>query len=224
MKDLIVIGNGSFSKLLSYYVTECGERQIVAFSVDSAYIDRKEMDTSSGTVNVFPFESIEKMFPPDRFEVILGIGYSNMNQVRRDMFLRCKKKGYRVASFIHPTAVIAKNVEMGEGNIILEQSVIQPFVMLGRGNLIWHSVKIAHDGVVGSFNTLCQNTSIAGASCVEDNCFFGNSCTVFGGLTIAESTLIGAGAIVKRSTKSYEAIVPARSVSLSNRKSTDFDI
>lgn len=67
--------------------------------------------------------------------------------------------------------------------------------------MIWHSVKIAHDDVIGSFNTLCQNTSIAGASCVEDNCLLGNSCTVLGGLTIAKGALAGAEAIVKKDTK-----------------------
>lgn len=175
-----------------------------------------------GGVNVFPFEHIEKDFPPENYEVILGVGYSMMNQVRKDLFFRCKKKGFDIASFIHPSALISKGVEMGEGNIILECSVIQPFVTLGRGNLIWHSVKIAHDGVIGNFNTLCQNTSIAGASCVEDNCFLGNSCTVFGGLSIAKDTLVGAGAIVKRNTKPYEVIVPAKSISLADKKSTDY--
>lgn len=42
LKDLIMIGNGSFAKLLSYYVTEYGGRRIAAFSVDSAYIDKTE--------------------------------------------------------------------------------------------------------------------------------------------------------------------------------------
>lgn len=145
-----------------------------------------------------------------------------MNQVRKDLFSRCKQKGYSIASFIHPTAVISRNAKMGEGNIILEQSVIQPFVTLGRGNLIWHSVKIAHDNVINDFNTLCQNMSIAGASCVKNECFFGNSCTVFGGLTIATGTLVGAGAIVKNSTNPYEVIVPAKSITLVGRKSTDY--
>jgi len=123
LKDLIMIGTGSFAKLLSYYVTEYGGRRIAAFSVDSAYIN--ENRTFVLGVNVYPLESVEKTFPPDRFEVILGVGYSKMNQVRKDLFSRCKQKGYTIASFIHPTAVVSKDAKMGEGNILLEQVIVK---------------------------------------------------------------------------------------------------
>lgn len=223
MKDLIIIGNGSFARLLHYYVTEYKEWKVAAFSVDKAYIGKGASICPDG-INVVPFETLEKEFPPENYEVLLGIGYSKMNQVREDLFFRCKQKGYTVASFIHPSALISKGVEMDEGNIILEHSIIQPFVTLGKGNLIWHGVKVAHDDVIGNFTTLCQNTSIAGVTYVGDNCFLGNSCIVLNGLTIAKATLVGAGAIVKKDTEPYEVIVPARSVSLADRKSTDFGI
>ena len=225
MKNLVIIGNGNFARQLNYYITEYDSRRVAAFSVDSAYITENRTlvpPGGGGRVTTLPFESIENELPPDCFEVILGMGYSKMNQVRRNLFLRCKQKGYTVASFVHPTAVISKGVQLGEGNIVLEQSVIQPFVRIGKGNLIWHSVKIAHDNAIGDFNTLCQNTSIAGASCVGDNCFLGNSCTVFGGLSIADYTLAGAGSVIKKDTKPYEVTVPARSISLNCKKSTDY--
>ena len=221
MKDLVIIGNGSFARQMCYYITEYDSRRVAAFSVDGAYI---QSDTSvlDGGGAVVPLETVEEEFPPDRFEVLLGIGYSKMNQVRRELFLRCKEKGYTIASFIHPTAMVSKGVKLGEGNIILECGVIQPFVTLGDGNLLWHGVEIAHNNMLGSFNTLCQNTSIAGASRVGDHCFFGNSSIVFGGIRIADYTLVAAGAILKGDTKPYDVVVPARSVFLKGRKSMDY--
>lgn len=221
MKDLIIAGSSSFSKLLYHYVTEYGNRKVAAFSVDQIYIMTDEDRCLMG-INVVPFENIEKEFPPENHEIILGIGYSKMNQVRRDIFLKYKKKGYMFASFIHPTALIAKEVEMGEGNIVLEHSIIQPFVTIGNGNLIWEDVKLSHDNKIGNFNTLAQNVSISGMSCIGDNCFLGNSCTILNGIKIADYTLAGAGTIVKRNTNPYEVIVPARSISLEGKKSTEY--
>jgi len=220
VKDLIIIGNGNFAKLLYYYLAEYSERRVAAFSVDSAYI--KEDVCSIAGINIVPLEFLKEQYPPENFELILGIGYTKMNQTRKDLFLRSKKAGYTVASFIHPTAIVSKNAVLDEGNIILEQCVIQPFVKLGKGNLIWHSVKLAHDDVIGSFNTFCQNTSIAGVTQVGDNCFLGNSCTVLNRINIADFTLVGAGAVLKRDTDPYEVIVPARSVLLQDKKSTDY--
>ncbi len=45
-KDLVIIGNGSFAKLLGYYITEYSEYNVKAFSVNSEYL--LKMNNSSG--------------------------------------------------------------------------------------------------------------------------------------------------------------------------------
>lgn len=221
MKKLVIIGTGSFAGLMCYYAQEYGHRQVAAFSVDSAYLDQNACSIGGG-VDVVPLETLERTFPPEDYEVLLGVGYSKMNQVRAGLFSRCKEKGYTVASFVHPTAVVAKGVELGEGTVLLEGSILQPFVRLGKGNLIWHGVRVAHDTTLGDFNTLCQGTSIAGICQVGSSCFFGNGCVTLGALKVADYTLVGAGAVLKGDTRPYQVIVPARSVILEDRKSTNY--
>jgi len=167
-------------------------------------------------------EHIEEQYPPTEYEVILGVGYSRMNTVRQNLFNICKEKGYHIASYIHPTAVISKDAELGEGNIILENTLIQPFVKLGRGNLLWYNVSVAHNGQIGDFCTLAGGASLAGFVTVENNCFLGNSSMVFGRVTLAEYTLLGAMAHVKEDTQPNQVILPVRSVTLEGRVSTEF--
>lgn len=220
-KDLVIIGNGSFAKLLHYYLTEYSEYNVKAFSVNSKYLPEMN-DSSGGGVSIVSFEDLETYYPPNEVEIILGIGYSQMNDVRKKMFFACKEKGYDIASFVHPTAVVSKDIVLGEGNIILENTVIQPFVEIGAGNLFWHNVKIAHDDKIGSFNTFAQNTSVAGVVNVGNNCFLGNSSIILNRKNIADYTLVGAGAICKADTNPYDVIVPAKGVVLENRKSIDY--
>ena len=145
-----------------------------------------------------------------------------MNDVRKKMFFACKEKGYNIASFIHLTVVVSKDIVLGEGNIILENTIIQPFVEIGAGNLFWHNVKIAHDDKIGSFNTFAQNTSVAGVVNIGNNCFFVFLSIILNRKNIADYTLVGAGAICKADTNPYDVIVPAKGVVLENRKSIDY--
>jgi len=222
MKDLVIIGNGSFARQLLYYLQEYSDRKVAAFSVDRAYIEVAPQNVHEGGISVVPLETVQDEFPPSQYEVIMGIGYSRMGAVRERLFARCKEKGYTIASYIHPTAFISKGTVMGEGNIILESSIIQPFVKIGDGNLILYGVKVAHDDRIGNFNTLAGNTSLCGLVNIGNNCFLGNSCMIRNRIQISDYTLVGAGAIVKQDTKPYDVIVPARSIALNNKKSTDY--
>jgi len=180
------------------------------------------MDLGNVCLPVVALEHIEEYYPPAEYEVILGVGYSRMNDIRQNLFNICKEKGYYVASYIHPTAVISKDAKLGEGNIILENTLLQPFVELGRGNLLLYNVSVAHNDKIGDFCTLTGGTSLAGFVTVENNCFLGNSSMVFDHVTLAKYTLLGANAYVKKNTKPYEVIVPARSLTLEGRVSTEF--
>lgn len=170
---------------------------------------------------IIPFEKVEEYYLPHDYDVILGVGYSKMNTVRKTLFLACKEKGYSIASYIHPTAFISNDVELGEGNIILENCLIQPFVTIGDGNLIWDNVAITHNDRIGNFNTFSGNAGLSGFVTVGDHCYFGKYSMAFDKIKIADFTLIGAGAFVKRDTKPFDVIVPAHSVTLEGRRSID---
>lgn len=220
MKPVVVIGAESFAELLFFYLKNYSKREIVAFSVHSQYIKR-DQETFCG-LPIIPFERLEVYYPAYNYDVILGLGHSKMNTVRKTLFFACKEKGYSIASFIHPTTFISKDAVLGEGNIILENSLIQPFVTIGDGNLLWDSVAITHNDRIGNFNTFAGNTGLSGFVTVGDHCYFGKHSMTFDKLQIADFTLIGAGAFVKRNTKPYDVIVPVRSMTLEGKRSTDF--
>ena len=47
-KDLVIIGNGSFAKLLGYYITEYSEYNVKAFSVNSEYLLKMNNSSRGG--------------------------------------------------------------------------------------------------------------------------------------------------------------------------------
>ncbi len=217
MKNLIICGNGDFARMLKYYVQTDGGRSVACFTVNREFVQ----DRTFCGLPLVPFEELATSYPPDSYEILMGVGYSKMNDVRKGLFRQCKEAGYDIASYIHSSCVVHTD-DIGEGNVLLENCLVYPFVCIGDGNLMWDHVVISHDCVVGDFNTFAGSSDLSGYVTVGNNCFLGKGCVVRNGTTIADYTLIGATAYAKGKTNPYDVIVPARSVALQHKRSTDF--
>lgn len=217
MKKIIIFGNSNFAKLMKWYIENDTDREVECFCVEERFITQSYFEK----LKVVPFEHIEEKYTPDKYEILIAIGQSGMNNIREKIFNKCKSKGYHVASYIH-SSCIQSNSKIGEGNIILEKTLIQPYAEIGNGNLIWYGVLIAHDDVIGNFNTIAGGVSLCGFVHIKNNCYIGNASMIHEYTIIDDYTLVGAGAYVKESTSKYDVVVPARSVILEGRKSIEF--
>lgn len=216
MKNIVILGNNDFGRLLNYYVSVDDSRQAVAFTVNKEYIK----ENTFCELPVVPFEDVEAIYPPREYEILIAIGNSKMNDVRKKMYYECKKKGYTVASYIHSSCSIHTK-DIGEGNILLENCLLYPYSKLGNGNLLWDHVLISHDCIVGDFNTFSSYADLCGYVKIGNNGYFGKHCILNDYMEVADYTLVGAAAYAKGKTEVYDVVVPARSIVLENKKSTD---
>ncbi len=214
---LIIFGNEDLARLVYYYVKKDDPtRTVEAFTVNEKYIKEE----SFCGLPVIPFENIEKMYPPEDYEILLAVGYSHMNDIRKTIFEKCKEKGYNLANYIH-SSVSNNDIEMGEGNIILESCLLYPYAKMGNGNFLWDHILISHDVVVGDFNLFTSYADTSGYVTIGNNCFLAKHCIIKEHVKIADYTLVGANAYVSKDTNEYDVIVPARSLTLENKKSTN---
>lgn len=217
MKDVVIFGANDLGRLLKYYMeSDNDERRVVAFTMNKQYIKEKNFYN----LPVVAFESITSEYPPDKYEILIAIGNSKMNDIRKKVFCDCKKLGYTVASFFHSTCSIHSD-DIGEGNIFLERCMVYPFASIGRGNLLWDNVLISHDCTVGDFNTFSSYADLCGYVTIGNNGYFGKHCVINEHSQIADYTLVGAMGYAKGITKPYDVVVPARSIVLDHKKSTD---
>lgn len=216
MKNLVIFGTNDFGRLLKYYIEKDDNRKVEGFTVNRNYIQEDEFLG----VPVVPFEEIESKYSPEKYEILIAIGNSKMNDVRKNVYMQCKEKGYTVASYIHSSCSIHSN-DIGEGNILLENCLVYPYAKIGNGNLMWDHVLISHDCTVGDFNTFSSYADLCGYVKIGNNGYFGKHCILNDFMEIADYTLVGAAAYAKKNTKPYDVVVPARSIILENKKSTD---
>lgn len=204
--------------MLAKYIEETSSGKVLAFTVDKSFIS----DNYLHEFPVIPFDDIEEKLSMDDVEFIIGVGYKSMNSVRESIYNRIKSKNYRIGNFIHPNAIVEAN-QIGEGSVILSGAYIGKGAIIGNGNIFWNNCNISHDAVIGDFNYFAPSTTFGGFVTVRNKCFFGLGSIVKNGVSVLDSTLVGAGAYLDKNTDPYDVYVPAKSLKL-KYKSFDMNI
>lgn len=213
-KKTIIVGNSSFAELIYGYALEDGESDIVGFTVEGDYINNKHLLG----LDVMPYDCIEQYYSPEEVQLLLAVGYNRMNQTKKKLYDLYSKKGYRFTNYIHKSSIIASNLELGTGNIIMEGVVLGRNCHLGDGNLIWSGSIVSHDNILGSFNNIGPGTVFAGKCVIGDRNFFGVNSSVINGLSIGNGNLIGAGACVTSDLKNELVYLPHKGFVLEGKK------
>ena len=87
-RKCVIFGTTDFGKMLRYYFEKYADVQIVAYTVDKAYL---ESDTYDGLPAV-AYEEVEKAYPPTEYTMVIALGYKKMNQIRQQKFEDAKRK------------------------------------------------------------------------------------------------------------------------------------
>lgn len=218
MKKILIYGTGQYADIIYHMAHEVLQYEVAAFVLDKEYI----ADESYLNKPTVAMEQIKKVYPPDGHDMVIGfIGKEMFNQ-RKKKYELCHEMGYRMPNLIHPKAIIASNVKLGSGNVIFEHVSVGPYSILGSGNIFWNGCNIAHHANIGNYNNFAPGMATAGITTIGNNCFMGVNSATNNYVTIADYTLVGAGAYVSHDTKLYDVIVPAKSITLEGKKSTDF--
>jgi sugar O-acyltransferase (sialic acid O-acetyltransferase NeuD family) len=177
----------------------------------------------SWTSPTYTWEQALEKFPSDRFGMFVAIGPSQMNNVRKEKFIRAKAAGYKCVSFVSERASYLTQHEIGENCFIFEDNTIQPYVKICDNTILWSGNHIGHDSFISSHTFITSHVVVSGHVTVEENCFLGVNATIHDHLRLARYTLVGAGAVIGSDTKEYEVYVPERSKCLT-KKSTEIDL
>ena len=167
-----------------------------------------------------PFEDL--IWHKENISILIGIGYNNMNNIRKKVYRQVKNAGFEICSFIHPSSVIADNVSLGEGSIVMANTIIEPFVKIGDCNIFWSNAVITHNNNIGNFNFFGAGCTIAGECEIGDCCFFGTNATVRNNIQISDKTLVGAGTYINCNTLKGEVYSAAGTI-LRDKDSSFYD-
>lgn len=115
---------------------------------------------------------------------------------------------------VHPHSAIARDVELGEGTVVMAGVVINSEARVGRFCILNTSCSLDHEAEMGDFSSLAPNASLGGNVQVGPFAAVGLGAAVIHGIRIGEHAVIGAGATVIDDVEPYSVAygTPARSV------------
>jgi sugar O-acyltransferase (sialic acid O-acetyltransferase NeuD family) len=197
-QKVLIFGCGDFAELISYYINHDSEDLLVeAFVVDDSYLNEGE----KSSIKILKWSDVMNNYPPADYQFLLGVGYRSMRD-REVLFNKIKQKGFDFANYIH-SSVRLNNAKFGQGNIVLMNVTIEPFVEIGDNNVIWSDTLLGHHAIINSHNYIAAKCLIGGKTVTEDGCFIGNGVTTINSLNFSKETYLVAGSVILSNTESY---------------------
>lgn len=135
------------------------------------------------------------------------------NNTKAKIYNRIKNTRIRFINIIHPTALISRSATIGIDNIIGPYTVIGPTTIIGNHSYVGSHSNIGHDTQVDDHCSIMPGCMISGNVILKEASFIGTGAKILQGLTIQKNSIVGAGAVVTKSTLVKETVVgiPAKS-------------
>lgn len=155
------------------------------------------------------YSVIGTSYDVDDGDVIVAIGNARF---RRKISERYAEK---LITLIHPDAVIADDVKIGNGSVVMAGTVINPGTVIGDGCIINTGATVDHDNEIGSYCHISVGSHLAGTVHIGYETWIGAGAVVSNNVNICSCCMIGAGAVVIKDIDvpgTYVG-VPAKSIS-----------
>jgi sugar O-acyltransferase (sialic acid O-acetyltransferase NeuD family) len=216
-EKLIIVGDSAFGEIAYEYFTYDSNYEVVAFSVEKAYVKRDKLFG----LPVVPFEDLERQYSPKEHKVFVALTYIKLNTVRTRLFTEAKAKGFHIVSYVSSKAFVWRNVKIGENCFVFESNVIQPFVKIGDNVILWSGNHIGHHSVIKNNCFISSHVVVSGFVEIGENCFLGVNSCISDNKKVARDCVIGAGAVVLKDAEAGKVYVgnPARSLKKSSYES-----
>lgn len=193
MKEkIILLGCGGHAKSVVDVIEADGRFEIAGF-VDNAYQEEFEYH---GYKILGCDNDLQKLYELGIRYAYVGVGFLGQGRVRNKLYVHLKKIGYKLPVIADPSAVLAKDVKLGEGVFIGKQAVVNANTEIGKMAIINTAAVIEHDCIIGEFTHVAVASIVCGMVHIGVNSFIGANATIIQGISIGDGSIVGAGSVV----------------------------
>jgi sugar O-acyltransferase (sialic acid O-acetyltransferase NeuD family) len=190
-RGIFVFGASGHAKVVIDAIERAGGMQVL-FLCDDA--DEKRSTQLMGYTIVGGREELLAR----RSQTEVGIVAIGENAMRMKVAAWLLEHGVRLTSVIHPAATIGRDVQIGDGSVVMAGCVINTGARLGRNVIVNTGASVDHDcevedGVhIGPGSHLCGHVSVGAGTLV------GAGTTLVPSVRVGAAVTVGAGSTVIR--------------------------
>ena len=190
-RPLVIFGTGPLAQLAHRYFCDT-DHAVAAFTIDGEYASA----SSFCELPVVAFQEVASRYPPDAYDMFVALGYSKVNQLRKEKYFAAKALGYRLTNYISSHALMLNDGHIGDNCFVLENSVVQPFATIGNNVILMGSNRVGHHSTIHDHCFIASHVAVSGGVRIGDCCFIGSNATLRAHINIGANCIVGAGALL----------------------------
>jgi sugar O-acyltransferase (sialic acid O-acetyltransferase NeuD family) len=204
---VLIVGGGGHAKVL---IEALRLRSMTLLGIIDA--DTAKIGTEVSGIRVIGDDKAISEYKPETLRLVNGVGSVHLPKARTDVFEKFKAKGFTFATIVHPSAVMASDVVLGEGAQIMAGVIIQPGCVIGANVIVNTRTSIDQDCLIGNNVHIAPGVTLSGGVKVGNGVHIGTGATVVQGVNIGRNSLVGAGSVVVNDIPSDAEVagVPAK--------------
>lgn len=205
IRPVIIIGGGGHARVLLEALRGMSRSVL-------GYLAPSEAEGGCGGVDYLGNDDVVSKHPPESVLLVNGVGSIASQETRREVFLRFREMGYGFVTVVHPSAIIASDVWLGEGCQVMAGAVLQPGVRCDENVIINTRAGIDHDCHIGAHSHVSIGATLSGDVSIGCETHVGAGSTVIQGILVGKRCIVAAGAVVTRNVPDGDKVagMPAR--------------
>ena len=186
MSELLIIGANGHGKVVADIAVNMGIYEKISFLDDNEEIKSVLGLPCKGKVCLLEQE--------DRnCHVTVAIGNQN---IRERILERVLELGFEVPVLIHPKAVVARDVQIGIGSVVMAGAIVNSGTTIGKGTIVNTACSVDHDCILGDYSHVSVGAHLAGTVHVGRKTWIGAGAIVSNNISVCDEVMVGAGAVV----------------------------
>ena len=145
---------------------------------------------------------------------VLAIGDNWKRSQLREKILK-DIPNFKFYSCIHPEAYIAKDVEIGDGTVIMAGAIINSSSRISNHCILNTNSSLDHDSYMGDFSSLGPNSTTGGNVRIGSFSAISLGANVLNDIEIGAHSIVGAGSLILNNVSDFSIVygVPAKFIS-----------
>lgn len=190
-KKLVIWGASGHALVVADIIRLQGVYEIVGF-LDDVNPNRHDTEFCGATI-LGGQEQLEVLKQKGIKYLIFGFGYC---KARLRLSVLVRAKGFRLATAVHPLAVVAEDVSVGSGTVIVAGAVLNPGSKIGDNVIINTCASVDHECIIAEGVHIGPGVHIGGKVIIERETWIGIGVTIKEHIRIGAQSIIGAGSVV----------------------------
>jgi sugar O-acyltransferase (sialic acid O-acetyltransferase NeuD family) len=203
-KKVVILGAGGFAREVLDVFDACNAAEqsydVLGYIVDSEYFLPDAFINDKPVLGDFNWlaQHIEEVY------AICGVGSPD---VRYRLTQQAQAVGARFCNVVHPSAIMTRWIEWGEGVVITAGCIFTNQIRIGNHVHVNLDCTIGHDVFLEDFVTLSPGVHVSGKAILGTGCYIGTGANIIDRIRVGEWSIVGAGSTIVKDVPPNTTVV-----------------